>query len=174
MEWSGQGFEAAAVGYNSNGDYYSNHPANGFPDIGRIVSCTRHVIPQEKRRRKRQEGEVDIGIGARADEMPLNPELVALRQLCLEIANFDDANFMMFNMLRDTMNKSAGNVLPECPPIEIQLLLISTLFEKEVFSPPYDPATDRCYRSVGSYKPVDPLHVIPLEFVSVCCYDSNG
>ncbi len=60
LQWSGQGFETAIVGYNSHADYFFNHPANGIPDIGQIVSCTRQIIPTGGRRKRLAVAEVDV------------------------------------------------------------------------------------------------------------------
>ena len=92
LEWSGQGFETAVVGYNSHGDYFLNHPANGVADIGRIVSCTRQVIPTGGRR-KREAPVIDMnGVNG---AMPCDDDIREKIEMCNGLERIDEQNMAM-------------------------------------------------------------------------------
>ena len=164
IQWSGLGFETAIFGYNSHGDYFSNHPANGFADIGEIVSCTRQIIPA-RRRKKRQNAMVD---GALANLIPANPQVRMNVARCNGIADFDDVNIPDIEniVLLDGRMEDPLSQVPHCPPTRAQID-ISTLFE----SFPEKPGD--CFRSRNVYEPEGQDLQRLYVFVSVCCYDSN-
>lgn len=160
IQWSGLGFETAIVGYNSNGDYFSNHPANGFPEIGEIVSCTRRIV--FRRRRKRQQIEND---GSLVNEMPANEEIQMNINICLNL------DLPEINMIRDGNGDIVNllNVLPRCPRLQNE---VNRRTEFVVFEEGND-----CFRSTPSFTPNferNPQFVETVEFVSVCCYDNSG
>ena len=164
IEWSGQGSETAIVGYNSNGDYFANHPANGFPDIGRIISCTRYMIPNRGRRKRQAIGqEIQMPSG----ECPADPAVQMAKRECVSIAMSDDASFMDISTLRDA-NGGDITTLSKCPPTKAQLG-ISTEFE------PFTVQTGDCHRSKNTFDPSLKGSGLqrPYIFISVCCYDAN-
>ena len=158
IEWSGQGPETAVVGYNSNGEFFLNHPANGFPDIGRIVSCTKYLIP---------EGEQEI-LGAPSGKCPADAAMQDEKQLCRDTAQADDGSFVDIDELEDS-NMQTWRTLSQCPPTRAHLQ-ISTEFE------PFPLQTGDCYRSRNTFVPSLSSNSLlrPYEFVSVCCYDTIG
>lgn len=168
IQWSGQGFETAVLGYNSHGDYFSNHPANGFPDIGQIVSCTRRIIQAGRRRKRQDDGNVMIS-GDTANPMPANPEIQINVERCNGIANFDDVNIPDITALAIFDEETAVNVVNEvdhCPPTRAQID-ISTLF---IGLPEKD---GDCFRSRMIYTPDGETLQRDYNFISVCCYDAN-
>ncbi len=117
MEWSGQGTETAIVGYNSNGDYFKNHEANGLADINEIISC------------------IDSTNGGETDQLPLSMNIEQIRiQGCMALAAADDADINDIGTFLDL------DQLPACPSTKVQLF-IST--EYQVFPQ----QTGDCYRS---------------------------
>ncbi len=168
IEWSGQGFETAIVGYNSHADYFFNHPANGIPDIGQIVSCTRRIIPTG-RRRKRQIEEVDLtGDGEPAyGAVPTSEEVKGTAERCKGIAGADEASITDPNNLMDIRNRLIFDILPACPPTK-DLAEISALFEC------LNDLTRDCYRSTMFFEPFSLGGFLrPYRFISICCYDTN-
>ena len=161
MEWSGQGSETAVMGYNSNGNYFLNHPANGFPDIGRIISCTMYLIPDD--REKRQATTVEV---PPSGECPADPEAQGQKQLCRQFADADDNLIKNIDTLTNSEDQN-WQILSKCPATKSQLE-ISTEFR--VFAQ----QTGDCFRSKNAFVPsLDSLQT-HHEFVSVCCYDTIG
>ena len=163
IQWSGQGFETAIVGYNSHADYFFNHPANGIPDIGRIVSCIRQVAPTKRRRKRQLAGTDEPAYGP----VPTNPELRAFYEECVGLAMVDQASIPDANNLMDVQGRSTFEVLPACPPTR-DLVQLSPLFV------PLNDASRDCFQSTIDFVPVNPNSTMrPYRFVSVCCYDDN-
>lgn len=158
IQWSGQGFETAIVGYNSLGDYFYNHPANVFSDIGRIVLCTRWVTSQGSRRKQQadQQGPVNLAPG--------NPTMRMAIQECLNLAKSDivDINGIM-DVNGNIVN--IADMLPQCPRTESEANLDLR----------FQPFSDRsgCFRSSQAFVPEDLTSQLTLEFVSLCCYNSG-
>ena len=161
INWSGQGSETAIVGYNSKGDFFLNHPANGFADIGRIISCTRYMIP-EGGRKKRQTGNT---AGAPSGTCPADLATQEAKQICRLIAEADDESFENIDLLEDN-NGQTWQILSQCPPTKSQLA-ISTEFE------PFCCQEGDCYRSKNAFEPQN-TNIRQFEFISVCCYDAIG
>ena len=164
IEWSGQGFETAIVGYNSNGDYFINHPTNGFSDIGEIISCTIHTL-SEGRRKKRQnvmnpDGTIPAG------ECPADQAIQERKQSCIELALSDDFFIENFDDLKD-FNNQDWTILSKCPQTK----------DKLIISPEFKPfllQTSDCHRSKKPFVPGGSVQR-HYEFVSVCCYNEiNG
>ena len=153
MEWSGQ---AATVGYNSNGDYYDNNPANGLSDIAQIISC---VIP-EGERRKRQIGQN----GGQTSLLRSNMALTKSLDACKALARADNQSFTNINQLMQD-NRQDFNRLPICPSTKA-LLDISSNFE--VFTP----QEGDCHRSLVMTN--TRARNGNINFVTVCCYADNG
>ena len=150
------------MGYNSKGDFFLNHPANGFADVGRIISCTRYMIP-EGGRKKRQTGNTE---GAPSGVFPADRATQEAKSLCRDFADSDDASFQDIDALKDN-NDLTWQSLSQCPPTKAQLE-ISTEFE------PFPHQGDSCYRSKNTFKPLSRNFQRPYEFVSVCCYERFG
>ena len=164
LEWSGQGFETAIVGYNSHADYFFNHPANGVADIGQIVSCTRQVIPTGGRR-KRAAGVTGLDEPANG-AMPCNPDVTANAERCNGLAVLDQQSITDAENLMDFQGSSIFQVLPPCPPTRA-LVELSTKFVNLA-----DDMRD-CYQSTMMFEPFIQGGFRPYQFVSVCCYDQN-
>lgn len=167
IEWSGQGFETAIIGYNSRADYFFNHPANGIPDIGQIVSCTRQIIPTGGRRKRQVITEVDDDEPAYGP-VPCNEEVKGNAEMCMGLALLDQASIPDANNLVDTQNHPIFDVLPACPPTK-DLVEINAMFERLIES------TRDCYRSTVEFQPINPNGRLlrPYRFASICCYDTN-
>lgn len=161
IEWSGQGFETAVVGYNSRGDYYKNHPANGLPDIGRIVSCTRQVVSAGRRRKRQAQGTLP------ADELPAGEELVAAVEMCNGFSRFDGFSIPDIGETKGENSVSILELVPKCPPTRLHMD-ISTEFVE------FPAQVGDCFRSINSYAANNPNLLKPYEFVSICCYNING
>lgn len=173
IQWSGQGFETAAVGYNSHADYFDNHPANGFPDIGQIVSCTRQIVRTEGRR-KRQVDPEDPGEdqgGDPAKEMPASREIQRRIARCSGLAIIDDENIPDIDDLKyPETNEPVVKTVKRCPHVRAQV-------DINPFFTSFAPKTGDCFRSrtplLLEDSPSNPLLQRLYEFVSVCCYDRN-
>ena len=161
IQWSGQGFETAVVGYDSRGDYFHNHPANGFHDIGQIVSCTQ---PQGEQRKRRN----DPGNGGTVGQMPANPTMQeAIKECRSQAQNSPDVN---------TIRDRNGNIvdivdmLPPCPRTRTEVAG-SVMFRL------FPDGNGDCFQSRINFQP-DPLAnpnvVGNYRFVSVCCYETSS
>ena len=162
IQWSGQGSETAIVGYNSNGDYFNNHPANGFPDIGRIISCTRYIIPNRRRMKREtliiQRNDTTSGTSG---ECPTDQATQFAKRQCRNIAMFDNSTFTDVDDLRSTNGNRWNATLPKCPPTGLKLDL-SPEFE------PFPLQGGDCHRSKNRFIPSGAEGYV---FVSICCYD---
>ncbi len=166
IEWSGQQ-STAIVGYNSNGDYFLNHPANGIPDIGQIVSCTRQIIPTGGRR-KRQISDTSGGL---YNLIGTNNSMMAARNECKGLADIDGGAFTDPNNLMDAQGHPLFDVLPACPPMKY-LIEINKMFEY------INDRTRDCYQSTVLFEPGRGVQGLPplmrsYNFSSICCYDVN-
>lgn len=146
------------MGYNSEGNFFANHPANGFPNVGRIISCTRYMITNGGRG-KRQATPVQE-IQRPSGGCPADPALQMAKQRCIDIAGFDDGLFMDINTLRD-VNGDNVTILSKCPTTKAQLLISTEFIEFSV-------QAGDCHKSRNSFRSR------AYNFVSVCCYDTNG
>lgn len=160
IQWSGLD-ETAIIGYNSNAQYYSNHPANGIPDIGQIISCTRQPL-MPGTRSKRQ----TMGNGGASGPVEAN----VLRQLCGSISMTDSTSVPDINDLRDAGGNDISSSLPPCPKTRDQIQLSSHIFDA------FPLQEGNCYRSNSdnTFVPVDSTIQRVYIFVSVCCYTDNG
>ena len=117
MEWSGLGTETAIIGFNSNGDYFENHPANGLEEIHQIVSCS------------------GLTNGGGAGLLPIGEDIEEDRiASCIDVANADDA------AIGDISTFPGLDQLPGCPSTKVKLT-ISTEFQE------FSQQTGDCYRS---------------------------
>lgn len=159
LEWSGLGSETAIVGFNSNAEYFDNHPANGLGNISRIVACG---IQEEIQMTDSGDG----SDGTLSGPLPANVTLQEAKMRCMVIALSDDTSFIDINALRD-VNDSDVSQLPKCPPTRLQLD-ISTEFQ------PFPAQTEDCYRSNDIFRPFGGNLTRQFDFVSVCCYGTSG
>ena len=169
IQWSGLGFETAIVGYNSKANYFGNHPANGFEDIGQIVSCTRQV---NSGRKKRNAG--STGNGITECVMPVDADLLIARQRCKEVADADDRNIPDINSIFD-MTGNRIRVVDQVPmcPYSRSLALLSVGFQA------FPELDGNCFQSVATFKPDIRANIrLGLQrvytFASVCCYNALG
>lgn len=146
MEWSGLGSETAIVGFNSNADYFDNHPLNGLPDIHQLISCS---------------GATNQRNGGEANQLPIGTTIEQTRIIaCMAIANADDA------AIADISTFPGLDQLPGCPSTKVQLT-ISTEYQQ------FPEQTGDCYRSNSVINGMG-SDGSPFEFSTVCCYASNG
>ena len=151
IEWSGLGTETAIVGFNSNGDFFDNHPANGLSDIGELIAC--NTGPEGVNRTYQENG-------GEVNELSFNLDLAISKAACIDVANRDDE---AFENIDDVI--SLGD-LPECEQLRARLELGAAFQE-------FPQQAGNCYRSSNVVNAVGNNGEI-LEFVSVCCYDNNG
>ena len=158
IQWSGLGDETAIIGYNSNAQYYSNHPANGLIDIGQIVSCSRQPLIPGKRN-KRQ-----TGIAGLSDSIDANELLM----LCCNISEIDSIAAPDIYNLRDARGNNISS-LPVCPITRDQIGLSSHIFD------PFPLQDENCFRSNddNTFAPLNTTNKTYI-FVSVCCYTDDG
>ena len=155
VQWSGQGFETSVAGYNSFRNYFSNHPANGFADVGRIISCTR-VVAANQNRRKRAVG----NNGAAGCVMPANPNVQqALMDCCTALDN--DRN--SFN---PAILAAAQMQVPACPPVRAQIAVDGRFDPLPMFA--------NCFLSRMDVDPMLPGRVLRGMFRAECCYTAGG
>ena len=117
MEWSGLETGPAIIGFDTNGEFYGNHEANGLVNIHEIVSCS---------------GPTN---GGKANQLPVSANIQQKRIAeCVTIARADDAAIADINTFPDL------DELPSCPPTKVRLT-ISTDFQE------FPQQTGDCYRS---------------------------
>ncbi len=158
MEWSGQATETATVGFNSNGNFFYNHPANGLADVNEIIACS---IDTEGRRKKRETDQ--LGNGGQTNQLPSDEQLEFSKMLCMAVADADDRKFMNDIITQFSNLKN----LPKCDRTRAQLVEVGASFQR------FDFQDGDCYRSNMVISIVDQTGG-SSDFVSVCCYDTNG
>ena len=146
MEWSGLGTETAIIGFNSNGDYYDNHPSNGLVNIHETVSCS----GQTNERNRGVAGLLPIGV---------NIEQVFITS-CITLANADDA------VIANISTFPGLDQLPGCPSTKA-ILTISTEFQE------FPQQSGDCHRSNVVVNGTGSSGT-STEFITVCCYASSG
>ena len=106
IQWSALGTNrAAVVGYNSEGNFFENHPLSGLSGIGDAVSCTFDI----GKRRKRQ------------DDMPNNmpmlipadPDVQRIINRCLSFEARE--RFAYFGTIPEESPETLANRLDPCP-----------------------------------------------------------
>ena len=156
MEWSGQGLETATVGYNSNGDYYDNNPANGLPDIAQIISC---VIPEGGRRKRQMQTDRNVSTTG-----SLTPDSMNLdRKRIYSCRNISMNDMICFSNIT-IIQQSLENTLLKCPSTEENLLNFSAGFQK------FPQQQGNCYRTRQMEMIVADTFKGSIPFVYVCCY----
>lgn len=94
-----------------------------------------------------------------ANPIPANVTLQNTLTQCIILVEIDQEN------IDDSVIRNAVEELPQCPPTE-------TL---NVISPEFTDFSDNCFRSRAIFDHSDPLLTDrPYEFVSICCYSSDG
>ncbi len=80
MQWSSLGRnKAAVVGYNSEGNFFQNHPASGYDIVADIISCG---IKQENRRKRQAPIMTNIPMN-----LPTDPVLRERARKCISSYN---------------------------------------------------------------------------------------
>ena len=136
---------------------FSNHPANGFQEIGNIVSCSRQVVG---RRRKRANGAAGAGC-----MLPVDPMTAMAIMRCCRAAARDEG---VTAVPTDQLNAIVA-ALPMCPPTRAQMDL-STMFMR--FTGQDEAGVSQCFRSNNGHDPPAPTQ--PVTFYTVCCYGNTG
>ena len=153
------GDETAIIGFNFNAFYFDNHIANGLPDIGDFVSCTKQsIIPGLVRSKQLSPGMV----GGSSGQIPVLETLV----LCDVIAISDDASIANITQITDDSGANIASQLPSCPPALDNTPHIFSLF--------FIQSAGRCYRSNKTFVPSGSQLQGSYKFVSVCCYNEYG
>ena len=177
IQWSGRGFEAATVGYNARADFFTNHPASGFPDIGRIISCTQQVASVNRRRRRQADdntfgGTSDSGMEGR---VATNMTLVNATIKCNDAVMTDKGyipnitSIVIENEDRTRSNARLIDQVPACPPIIAIAKMPSSGFNRTEGS--------NCFVSNTRFFPdsrLNPTAQRFYQFASQCCYSSIG
>lgn len=107
IQWSALGRNrAAVVGYNSEGNFFSNHPLSGLSGVGDAVSCTFNI----GRRRKRQDNENDM-TNNMAMPIPADDTIRRLVQQCLMFEARDKLSYLGTTHTPQTL----ADLLDPCP-----------------------------------------------------------
>ncbi len=153
MQWSSLGRNrAAVVGYNSEGNFFQNHPSSGSATVADIISCG---INQENRRM----GELRV--------MPVNLPVDQIvregAEQCISKYNMDA------NLLRIDPTELAKLVRDyPCPLTLTQIVNDPARFTLQTQSP-------RCYVSTISVESKKPPLPFSIYATQQCCYDiQNG
>lgn len=159
VQWSSLGRNrAAAVGYNSEGDYFVNHPLSGIAGVGDAVSCTFDI----GRRRKRQNGMGNnVGMPIETDQ-----DVVAAVDECLGANNRDGFAYILNPELTPEI---LAKMLDPCPCTLQQAIVDSARFRR--FDGP-----GNCYISSRPVSEPEPVLLFTLGVISLtqkCCY-MNG
>ena len=159
LQWSAHGLEYAVVGYNCQGDYFSNNPASGYENIADVVSCSFQVTGK---RRRRQTIIDSINDFTMTMEMPADSEMQKLLNMCLDLINIDN-NSITISDVPIIVDK-----LPVCPPSYYQVN-VDLLFEK-------DSTRQGCFQSKVQHDPSESGIKVQRDyrFVQQCCYLDRG
>lgn len=154
MQWSGLGEgRAAVVGYNSEGEFFQNHPASGFFMIADAVSCGAN----QGRRRKRQ-------AAGPLEPVPVNADVRNAAIGCNTRYNFD------VNVLRVEAD-DLTDLLTECPCPQTLRQAVSDAARFVQLS-----QSPLCYVStVPNCKRIpEAKGAAQVTAAQQCCYDDNG
>lgn len=155
VQWSslGRNSAAAVVGYNSEGNFFDNHPLAGFSGIGDAVSCAFNI----GKGRKRQPG--------MPNNMPMTlPATQTVQELvrqCTQAVNRDKLAYLLPPFTPETL---AAMLLP-CPCTRQQASEDTAQYRE--FTTPGD-----CYIT-SQPMTVVLLAVGTISLTQMCCY-SNG
>lgn len=154
MQWSGLGqSRAAVVGYNSEGNFFQNHPSSGFSTIANIISCG---VNQE-RRSKRQVDPLEI----RPMQLPTDPVLRMRAETCIR-RYLMDVQLFRFNPteLADLVSDRP------CPPSLDQAIYDAARYVLQTESP-------HCYVSTLSERSDAVSAAFTVSATQQCCYDDR-
>lgn len=155
LQWSALGRNrAAVVGFNTEGNFFGNHPLSGFPAIGDAVSCTFQL----GKRRKRQDEEMPPA--NMLTELPADPELRVQVESCLNAFDFDVGVILIGTSAEEQAAK-----LDPCPCSRSQAAIDHGRFTPQNDQP-------GCFVSTNPIK--TRLLITQATFTQQCCYDSNG
>lgn len=155
VQWSSLGRNRpAVVGFNSEGNFFKNHPLSGLSGIGDAVSCTFDV----GKRRKRQDGEPPNNM---MDELDADQDVQAAVDQCMDARNTDELAYFGTTLTPQIL----AEMLDPCPCSLQQAMEDRARFVE--FN-----ERGNCY--VSSF-PVDVL--LPafgsITLTQMCCYE-NG
>ena len=155
VQWSSLGRNrAAAVGYNSEADFFDNHPLSGISGIGDAVSCTFNI---GKRRKRQAFGDPNTV----AMELPGDQVVTAAVRQCLDLVHRDRFLFVFPDPLLDTPEELA-TLLDPCP-----CHLSQAINDRARFIPLDEPAN--CFVSARPILPVFPRQG-EIALTQMCCY----
>lgn len=157
MEWSSLGqSRAAVVGFNSEGNFFQNHPASGFASVADIVSCG---VNQGRRRRKRQEPEPLPPIM----QLDVDPDIRNSAAECNDRRNLDQI------LLQDPNQLAVSLSGCPCPPTQGQAMIDAARFVEHSNSP-------LCYVSTvpNCNAEAQVQGAVTVTAAHQCCYDNNG
>ena len=141
------------VGYNSEGEYFQNHPLSGFSGIGDAVSCTFDI----GRRRKREAGREDVMC------LPVDEDLAGKVRECDRVAGN-----RMLDFLTVYTPESLAGLLDPCP-----CSLDQAMRDRARFVPIDEP--ENCYISaIPLQEPRTLFARGPVTITQMCCYDVDG
>lgn len=156
MQWSGLGqSRAAVVGYNSEGNFFQNHPSSGFSTIANIISCG---VNQESRS-KRQADPLLLEIIP--VELPTDPVLRMRAQTCIDRYLLD----IQFLKINPTELADLVSDRP-CPPSLDQAINDAARYVMQTESP-------HCYVSTLSKRSDAVSAAFTIFATQQCCYDDD-
>jgi hypothetical protein len=154
MQWSSLGqSRAAVVGYNSEGNFFQNHPSSGFSTIADAISCG---APQKRRKRQNNP---DPRVPMR---FPTDPVLRMRAQQCIR-RYLTEVN--LFQIDPTALASAVADDYP-CPPKLDQAMTDAARYAPQTISP-------LCFVSSESI-PSDLSRAITVAATQQCCYDNNG
>lgn len=142
------------VGYNSEGNFFSNHPLSGLSGVGDAVSCTFNI----GRRRKRQDNE-DNMTNNMAMPIPADDTIQRLVRQCLTFEGLDKLSYLGTTHTPQTL----ADLLDPCP------CSLQQVVEDRARYIRLEDDIRNCY--VSSH-PTDFLLPIlgPIKLTQMCCY----
>ena len=142
------------VGYNSEGNFYQNHPASGFASVADIISCG---IGQQGGRRKRQADPSELAML----ELPTDPDLRQRAETCVHLYMRDIFVFQ----IDPTELADLVSGFP-CPTTLNQVLADTGRYVLQTSSP-------LCYVSANPQTSTTLTMVLEVHAAQQCCYE-NG
>lgn len=157
VQWSSLGRNnPAAVGFNSEGNFFYNHPLSGLSGVGDVVSCTFDV----GKRRKRQG---DMTPNNLMMELDADTEVKGAVEECNGAFAQDEASYLLNS---DKSPQTLAEMLEPCPCTLEQAIIDSARFVKLE-----EPGN--CYVSaLPINERLDSLGDISLT--QMCCYHDDG
>lgn len=151
IQWSALGRnKAAVVGYNSEANFFENHPLSGLSNIGDTVSCTFDI----GKRRKRQNNMPNN----MPMPLPADDNIRRLVNLCLQRENFDISLYIG----TEESPQSLADKLEQCP------CSLQQATEDRARYIRLEDDTRNCYVSAQTI-PVR-LQLGEISLTQMCCY----